>query len=134
MYDTVSNGTIKFRMMNMLRDSHCTELLEIRSIPLLDEMRGIRQEGPDIGGAATGRNKDDRVFAMALANMTWVENLRNTMIMNGMTWARAKKGDSGQITQIEKTINDRIYNMLRGDDEITNMPPPRTYLEDRGLR
>jgi hypothetical protein len=132
-YHTVTTQTIKFKMMNIMRDCHCTDLLEIRSIPLLDEMRGIRQDGPDIGAAAQGRDKDDRVFAAALATITWVENLRSGLISQGLTWDVCRRNDSGQITPIERHLNKRIYDILRGEDEIMNAPPPRTYLEDRGL-
>lgn len=133
MFDTVTTQTIKFKMMNIIRDCHCTDLLEIRSIPLLDEMRGIRQDGPDIGAAAQGRDKDDRVFAAALATITWVENLRSGLIAQGRTWESSKRDDAGLITPIERQLNKRIYDILRGEDEIMNAPPPRTYLEDRGL-
>ena len=78
-------------MMNVLRDSWVTNLLETRSVPILDEMTNVVQTRGDIGASAPGRQRDDRTFAMALANWTWVENLRGGLISQGITWDGAER-------------------------------------------
>ena len=56
-------------MMNGLRDSWVTNLLEIRSIPLLDEMTHVVQTRGDIGASAPGRYRDDRTFAYGVGKL-----------------------------------------------------------------
>ena len=133
MYGTKTSHDIKFRMMNMMRDSWRSELLLIRSVPLLDEMMVCRQEGPDIGAAAQGRDKDDRVFATALANMTWIENIRQGMVAQGLTYDVETKSEAGQITPVSKVLNRRVYTLLRSAAEAETLPPPPTFFERRGL-
>ena len=120
-------------MMNGLRDSWVTNLLEIRSIPLLDEMSNVVQTRGDIGASAPGRQRDDRTFAMALANWTWLDNLRGGLISQGLTWDGAKKKESGQISPLADQLNRRVFSILRAADEMSDLPPPRTYYEQRGL-
>jgi hypothetical protein len=70
--------------MNQLRDNYSTGLLGVRSMPLLEEMQKVIQDGSTI--AAEGRGKDDRVFATALANKAWIEWLRPNLIANKQTY------------------------------------------------
>lgn len=133
MYNTKLGVELKYKMMNVLRDSWVTNLLEIRSIPLLDEMANVVQTRSDIGASAPGRQRDDRTFAMALANFTWVENLRGGLISQGLTWEGAKKKQTGEIGPVADILNRRIFSIMKAADEAEDLPPPMTFFERRGL-
>jgi hypothetical protein len=55
--------------MNQMKNSIELNRMIPRSIPLLEEMRRIVNEGGSIG--AEGRSKDDRVMGAALAHQAW---------------------------------------------------------------
>lgn len=133
MFNTKLGTDLKFRMMNILRDSWVTNLLEIRSIPLLDEMEDVVQTRGDIGASAPGRKRDDRTFAMALANQTWIENLRGGLISQGITWEGTKLKESGEISPLADRLNRRVFSILKAFDEAADLPPPKTFFEQRGL-
>lgn len=137
MYNTKVGRDLKFRMMNMLRDSWVTNLLEIRSIPLLDEMANVRQANSDIaaeiGPSGTGKSRDDRTFALALAHLTWAENLRPGLIAQGITWEGTKAKEKGEISPLADRLNRRVYSLMKAADEAMDLPPPRTFFEQRGL-
>ena len=132
-YNTKLGVDLKFKICNMIRDSWVTNLLEIRSIPLLDEMSNVVQTRSDIGASAPGRQRDDRTFAMALANQTWVENLRGGLISQGITWDGAKKKQAGLISPLADQLNRKVFSILRAADEMADLPPPRSFFENRGL-
>jgi hypothetical protein len=133
MYNTKLGVDLKFKMMNVLRDSWVTNLIEIRSIPLLDEMVNVVQTRGDIGASAPGRQRDDRTFAMALANWTWVENLRSGLISQGITWDGARKKESGEVSPLADQLNRRVFSILKAINDAEDMPPPRTFWDSRGL-
>lgn len=133
MYATKLGRDLKWKTMNMLRDSFVMEHLEIRSIQLLDEMVNIIQDRIDIGAAAPGRQRDDRTFAMALANTTWVENLRPGLIARGITWEGSKNLESGKVSPVAEALNRRVYSLIRLHEEMKDQPPPKTFFEARGL-
>ena len=64
-YNTKLGRDLKFKMMNVMRDSWKMNLVEIRSVPLLDEMATVIKDNErwDIGASAPGRLRDDRTFA-----------------------------------------------------------------------
>jgi hypothetical protein len=133
MYATKLGRDLKWKTMNMLRDSFATNLLEIRSVPLLHEMETVVQERYDIGAAAPGRQRDDRTFAMALANTTWIENLRQGMIAQGITWEMSRQAETGQVSRTADMLNRRVYSILRAAEDMEEGPPPKTFFESRGL-
>lgn len=133
MYNTKLGRDLKWRMMNLMRDSWVTNLIEMRSVPLLDEMTEIRQTNLDIGASAPGRIRDDRVMATALCNMTWVENLRGGLIAQGITWEGSRAKEAGIISPQADLLNRRVYSILRAADEMQDLPPPKTFFESRGL-
>jgi len=134
-YNTVVSQRIKYHTMNILRDAFVTGLLEIRSIPLLEEMADVVDDHSkiDIGASAPGRLRDDRTFALALANSTWVENVRGGLIAQGITYQSARAKESGELSPIADALNRRIYNIMVAADQEMDAPPPRTFMEKRGL-
>lgn len=133
MYVTKLGRDLKWKTMNMLRDSFVMEHLEIRSVQLLDEMVNVIQDKIDIGAAAPGRQRDDRTFSMALANTTWVENLRPGLIAQGITWEGSKNLESGRISPAAELLNRKVYSLIRLHEEMKDAPPPKTFFEARGL-
>ncbi len=133
MYNTKLGKDLKYQMMNILRDSWITNLIEIRSLQLLDEMCHVVQDRSDIGAAAPGRLRDDRTFAMALAVWTWVQNMRGGLIAQGLTWAGSKAKESGEISPVAAQLNRRVWSIMKAADEAPELPPPMTFYEMRGL-
>lgn len=84
-YNFQSNAKTKSEILNSLRDAYDTDRLIPRSVPLLREMSTLTQVGSKIQGS--GRNKDDRVFAAALAQKAWSEYLRPSMMAEKRTFA-----------------------------------------------
>ena len=75
-YLTTSNS--KERMLNYMKDYFERSMMAIYSMDLLEEMKTIVRDGGTI--QATGRNKDDRVIATALAVAAYAEQLQPRLI------------------------------------------------------
>jgi hypothetical protein len=87
MYNWKTNTDNKMMIMNQLRDQFALKSLVINSLPALEEMRQVVQDGVVI--EAQGRAKDDRVFALALANHAYLRWLRSSLVNNGETYEKA---------------------------------------------
>lgn len=79
----------KHVILNQMRDSFVLNHLEVRSHALADEMRTLVQDGGKI--EAAGENKDDRVFATALAHKAWADWLRMPLVEAGDTFDVVRK-------------------------------------------
>ncbi len=77
-YNWKTNQDNKLQIMNELRDTYAVNHFDVFSIPLLEEMERVVQEGSEI--RAEGRAHDDRVFASALAIHAWITWVRASMI------------------------------------------------------
>lgn len=86
LYNTKTTQDEKARLYGGMRDGYNLETILPRSLGLLDEMRTLRQDGLKI--EASGRNKDDRVFAAALAVGAWTKWIRPEMMAKNQTFAR----------------------------------------------
>lgn len=87
MYNWKTNADNKMMIMNQLRDQFALKSMVINSLPCLEEMRHVVQDGVVI--EAQGRAKDDRVFALALANHAYLRWLRAALVNNGETYEKA---------------------------------------------
>jgi hypothetical protein len=74
----LTTSQTKERMLTYMKDYFERGLMDIKSMDLLDEMKGIVREGGFIG--APGRGKDDRVIAAALATVAWAEQVQPRLI------------------------------------------------------
>jgi hypothetical protein len=83
-YNWKTNQDNKLQIMNELRDTYAVNHMDIYSIPLLEEMERVVQEGSEI--RAEGRAHDDRVFATALATHAWITWVRSGMISTEQTF------------------------------------------------
>lgn len=90
-----TNFDNKQDMMNGLRDAYNTEGLIVRSVLLLEEMMTLVQNGSSI--QASGRNKDDRPIAAALARYAWQQWVRPSMMEEGRTYAKEQARETVEI-------------------------------------
>lgn len=74
----------KQTIFNQYRDCYMTKQLQIKSRLLFEEMQTIVQDGFEICGS--GRNKDDRCMATALAVKAWMEWMRQPLINQKRTF------------------------------------------------
>jgi len=101
-YNWKTTADNKLMIMNQLRDNYTVRALQVRSIPLLQEMERVVQNGGEI--AAEGRAKDDRVFATALANRAWVDWVRPAMITSNESYDRVMERLKLQESQPQATF------------------------------
>jgi hypothetical protein len=80
-YLTTSNS--KERMLQYMKDYFEREMMKVRSMDTLEEMKTIVREDGFIG--APGRAKDDRVIACALAAVAYAEQVQPRLIMQKIT-------------------------------------------------
>ena len=105
-YNWKTNSDNKQTIMNKLRDEFSQSRLRIQSRPALREMEKVVQDGAQI--QASGSGKDDRVFALALANEAYTRWLRPSLITQGQTYAavqkqeeeRGKRNPSGMVPYV----------------------------------
>ena len=79
----------KRRIMNQLKDGFSLKMIDINSVPLLEEMREITIDEGSIG--ADGGGKDDRVMATAFAVVGWADWVRKRMLAQGRTYEEETK-------------------------------------------
>lgn len=126
----------KQELMHQMRGSFVTRELNIRSIPLLEEMRIVVQDGDEIGApeSKSENSKDDRVFATALACRAWINWRRPELLANGQTYESVMSIESGETSLKTQRMNNIVFNFLKNADERANMPPsPDKWKVDRGL-
>ena len=80
-YLTTTNS--KERMLQYMKDYFERQMIKIRSMDTLEEMKGIVREGSFLG--APGRGKDDRVIATALACVAYAEQIQPRLIAQKIT-------------------------------------------------
>jgi hypothetical protein len=80
-YLTTTNS--KERMLQYMKDYFERQMIKIRSMETLEEMKGIVREGSFLG--APGRGKDDRVIATALACVAFAEQIQPRLIAQKIT-------------------------------------------------
>ena len=108
-YNWKTNSDNKLKILNQMRDNYVLRMLRVRSIPLLEEMERIVQDGSEI--QAEGRAKDDRAFATALAVTAWIDWVRGGLIAEGQTYDRVVEEervsrDQPQATMIGRVVTD----------------------------
>lgn len=90
-YQWKTTSELKQRMMNQYKNGIELGRVIPRSVPLLEEMRRIVNDGGYIGGE--GRSKDDRVMAAALAYQGWGMFMQPRLKAMGLTMAKAAEID-----------------------------------------
>lgn len=87
----VTTSASKERMLNYFKDYFERDMLKVKSLDLIDEMKTVVREDGSI--AAAGRGKDDRVIAAALACAAYAEQLQPRLIAMHMTKERNRQQD-----------------------------------------
>lgn len=78
-----TNQATKLQAMNGFKDAMMMNRLTLRSTELVEQCKGIVQDGSFIG--AEGRNKDDAVIAMSLAVEAWKAQVQQELMEAGRT-------------------------------------------------
>lgn len=104
-WNTKTTSEEKERIYGGFRDEYNSQLIIVRSIPLLEEMTKLVQDGIKI--EASGRNKDDRIFASGLANQSWVKWMRAQLMTELRTFERETKAEA-EIALKEGKINNWV--------------------------
>jgi hypothetical protein len=104
-YLTTSNS--KERMLQYMKDSFEREMMTIKSMDTLEEMKTIVREDGFIG--APGRAKDDRVIACALATVAWAEQVQPRLMMQKITREISQKQEEFTPEQISVGRNVSDY-------------------------
>lgn len=101
-YGFSTTANTKFMIMNQMRDSYSSNYLDINSLELLEEMQTLIQDGSAI--EASGNNKDDRVFATALAIEAWVKWIRPSMIASNKTYAIVTEEENAEPGKMQSFV------------------------------
>jgi len=103
----LTTSTSKERMLSYMKDNFERGMMAVYSMDLLDEMKTIVRDGGSI--MASGRNKDDRVIASALAVAAYEEQLRPRLIAQRHTRAISRAGDARTPEQVSATRSVATY-------------------------
>ena len=85
-YNFKTNSESKQTILNEMRSQYQIGAIEVKSVPLLEEMLTMVQDGVEI--CASGNNKDDRVMATAFACKIWIDQLRRNLVSQNKTVER----------------------------------------------
>jgi len=123
-----TNFDNKQDMMNGLRDAYNTEGLIVRSVLLLEEMMTLVQNGSAI--QASGRNKDDRPIAAALARYAWQQWVRPSMMEEGRTYAKEHARETVEIGMGTNVVGGIIPQFFAEAAKARSEAEIRRYLEE----
>jgi hypothetical protein len=79
----LTTAATKERMMSYTKDLFERQMLDVYSVDTIEEMKTIIRDGASI--EASGRNKDDRVMAMALACAAFSEQVQPQLIQRKLS-------------------------------------------------
>jgi len=99
----------KERMLSYMKDYFERDMMGIYSLDTLEEMKTIVRDGGSI--EASGRNKDDRVIAAALACAAFAEQLQPRLIAQKITKHVSRSQDEQPTDQI--AIGRNVANYLK---------------------
>jgi len=103
----LTTSSSKERMLNYMKDFFERDMMTIRSMETLEEMKGIVRDGSFIG--APGRGKDDRVISSALAVVAFAEQVQPRLIAQRLTREISKKQEDFTPEQISVGRNVSDY-------------------------
>jgi len=108
-YNFKTNFDSKVLIFNKFRDLYGVEQAIPRSRYLLEEMTTLVQNGDTI--AASGRNKDDRIFAACLATYAWDMWRRVPMLAENRTYER----EMAEQNRVESSNTDHVMGHIIPD-------------------
>jgi hypothetical protein len=95
-------------MLSYMKDYFERSMMNIYSLDLIEEMKTIVRDGGSI--EASGRNKDDRVIAAALAAAAFAEQVQPRLVQQGISRAVSQKQSEFTPEQIAvgKNVSDYL--------------------------
>jgi hypothetical protein len=139
-YNYEATYRTKMMMLHKLRGAYATREIEVRSKPLLREMGAVVVQDGDIGAPESRDElvKDDRVFALGLANLNWQDWIRKDMIAKGETYEVVMATENNQVSPTANQVNSIVRNFLRSLEEQErereeNPPRGPQFMIDHGL-
>jgi Terminase RNaseH-like domain len=104
----LTTSSTKERMLSYMKDYFERGMMNILSLDLIEEMKTIVRDGGSI--EASGRNKDDRVIAAALAAAAFAEQVQPRLIKQGITKSISEKQEAYTPEQIAvgKNVSDYL--------------------------
>ena len=123
----------KQEMLHKLRGSYVSKEILVKSMALLREMNNVVVQDDDIGApdSADENKKDDRVFALGLANLAWMSWIRRDMLAQGLTYEVVMSAQRGDTAPATHQLNNLVYRFLAKADEPIEKEP--TWREAQGL-
>ena len=106
----LTTSASKERMLAYMKDYFERGMLAIYSLDTLDEMKTIVRDGGSI--EASGRNKDDRVIASALACAAYAEQVQPRLIQMKITRDVSRKKDAHN-EPVGEAMNKTVGNYLK---------------------
>ena len=104
----LTTSSTKERMLNYMKDYFEREMMTIKSMDTLEEMKTMVRDGGSI--EASGRNKDDRVIAAALAAAAYAEQVQPRLIAQKITRGVSKAQEDYTPEQIAvgRSVSDYL--------------------------
>ena len=101
----------KERMLTYMKDYFERNMMLIRDPDTIDEMKTLVRDGGSL--EASGRNKDDRVIAAALAAAAFAEQLQPQLIARRISKAISKKQEeySPEQLAVGRNVSDYLKNI-----------------------
>ena len=105
----LTTAATKERMMSYTKDLFERQMLDVYSVDTIEEMKTIIRDGASI--EASGRNKDDRVMAMALACAAYSEQVQPQLIQRKLS--RKVSRELEQKTPEQLSVGKGVSNYLK---------------------
>ena len=103
----LTTSATKERMISYMKDYFERGMMQTLSLDLIEEMKTIVRDGGSI--EASGRNKDDRVIAAALAAAAFAEQVQPRLVQQGITRSVSMKQEEYTPEQIAVGRNVSDY-------------------------
>lgn len=105
----LTTAATKERMMNYTKDLFERGMLDVYSVDTIEEMKTIIRDGASI--EASGRNKDDRVMAMALACAAYSEQVQPQLIQRKLSRKVSREQETKTPEQL--SVGKGVSNYLK---------------------
>jgi Terminase RNaseH-like domain len=115
----LTTSATKERMLNYMKDYFERGMMAIYSMDTIEEMKTVVRDGGSI--EATGRNKDDRVIASALAAAAYAEQVQPRLIAQKITRDVSRKQEDFTPEQIAvgRSVSDYLKRIgIYGQDQV----------------
>jgi hypothetical protein len=106
----LTTSATKERMLTYMKDFFERNMMDIYDMDTIEEMKTMVRDGGSI--EASGRNKDDRVIASALACAAFAEQVQPRLIAQKITREISKKQE--EMTPEQISVGRNVSNYLKG--------------------